>query len=196
MRNVRRSPNKSMYMKLCALYVLTSVKKRQCPEVVGNIYKDANQFCCKFREHFCCDGFMGLKSRDLHWMIQHMKPVCSCTLLDLFQHTTLIGFMKCFTQLMCEGHGPCKDTCAMSLCVEVICLLEVCMPTSFFDVMEHTLIYPVDDLENEGPVGNKWLYSLEWQWVAQKSWCETTPNESKHCEWLHCRRNISNCKSL
>lgn len=116
MRNLQRFPNRSMYIKPCVLYVLTSIKKRQILEVVGNI-EMPTRFAANFSEHFRCDGFMGLKSHDLHCMIQHIKPVCSCTLLQLFQHTTLIRLVKCFTRLMCKGHGPCKDTCAaMSFC--------------------------------------------------------------------------------
>lgn len=36
--------------------------------------------------------------------------------------------------------------------VETVCVLEICMPPSFFDLMEHMLIHLVDDLETRGPM--------------------------------------------
>jgi hypothetical protein len=44
---------------------------------------------------------------------------------------------------------------------ETLCFLEVCFPPSFFDVMEHTLIHLVDELETCGPVGGRWMYPCE-----------------------------------
>lgn len=47
------------------------------------------------------------------------------------------------------------------LLFETICLLENCIPPSFFDLTEHMLIHLVDNLENCGLVGGRWLYPLE-----------------------------------
>ena len=121
------------------------------------------RFAANFSEHFRCDGFMGFKSHDLHCMIQHIKPVCSCTLLHLFQHTTLIRLVKCFTRLMCKGMDLAKILAPplRLFVVETVCVLEICMPPFFFDLMEHMLIHLVDDLETRGPIGGMWLYPLE-----------------------------------
>jgi hypothetical protein len=45
--------------------------------------------------------------------------------------------------------------------VETMCVLEVCFPPSFFDIMQHSLIHLVDELEVCGPVGGRWMYPCE-----------------------------------
>ena len=40
-------------------------------------------------------------------------------------------------------------------------MLEVCFPPAFFDIMEHLLIYLVDELEVASPVGGRWMYPCE-----------------------------------
>ena len=49
-----------------------------------------------------------------------------------------------------------------------VCVLEICMPPSFFDLMEHMLIHLVDDLEICVSMGGRWLYPLEWKMGALK----------------------------
>lgn len=44
---------------------------------------------------------------------------------------------------------------------ETLCFLEVSFLPSFFDVMEHTLVQLVDELEICGPVGGRWMYPCE-----------------------------------
>lgn len=44
--------------------------------------------------------------------------------------------------------------------VETVCVLEICMPPSFFDLMEHMLIHLVDDVENCGPMGGRWALPI------------------------------------
>lgn len=68
MRNLHRSHGGSMCIEPCVHYVLTSIKKRQFLKVVGNI-RMPTRFAANFSKHFRCDGFMGLKSHDLHCMI-------------------------------------------------------------------------------------------------------------------------------
>lgn len=37
--------------------------------------------------------------------------------------------------------------------VETICILEVCFPPAFFDIMQHNLIQLVSEMEVCGPMG-------------------------------------------
>lgn len=45
--------------------------------------------------------------------------------------------------------------------VEIVCYLEVCFPPAFFDIMAHTLVHLVDEVELCGPVGGRWMYPCE-----------------------------------
>lgn len=165
---VRMSPNGSTYIKPCAPNVLSNIERQQFLEVVGNIRMPTG-YASNFNKHFGRDKFMGLKSHDLHCMIQHIIPVRSRTILHPFQRTTLIRLGKCFTRLCAKVVDPLEILGLRLFVVETVCLLEICMPPTFFDVMEHMLIHLVDDLEHCGHVGGRWLYPLEHYMGALKS---------------------------
>jgi hypothetical protein len=57
--------------------------------------------------------------------------------------------------------------------VETICILELCFPPAFFDVMQHCLIHLVDELEICGPVGGRWMYPCERYLGTLKSYVRT-----------------------
>jgi hypothetical protein len=44
---------------------------------------------------------------------------------------------------------------------ETLCLLELCFPPRFFDVMTHLVVHLVEELDICGPVHARWCYSVE-----------------------------------
>ncbi len=42
-----------------------------------------------------------------------------------------------------------------------MCILEMTMPLSFFDIMVHLIIHLVDELDMCGPVHTRWMYCVE-----------------------------------
>lgn len=85
----------------------------------------------------------------------------SRTLLQPLQRTTLIRLGKSpnpiYTRVVARG----EITTLRIYVVETLCLLEVCFPPSFFDIMEHTLVHLVDGLDKCGHVGGRWMYPCE-----------------------------------
>ena len=45
--------------------------------------------------------------------------------------------------------------------VEIVCLLEKELPTSFMDLQVHLLIHLVDDIEMVGVVSTRWMFFFE-----------------------------------
>lgn len=92
------------------------------------------------------------------------------TLLQPFQRTTLIHLSKCLSHI-CARVINKLDIAALRLYVaKTMCHLEVCFPPSFFDIMHHTLIHLVDEIEMCGPVGGRWMYPCERYLGALKSY--------------------------
>jgi hypothetical protein len=42
-----------------------------------------------------------------------------------------------------------------------MCMLEMTMPPTFFEMMTHLIIHLVEDLDICGPIHTKWMYSIE-----------------------------------
>ncbi len=54
-----------------------------------------------------------------------------------------------------------------------LCMLEMEMPPSFFDVMTHLVVHLVEELDVCGPVHIRWMYCIEWMNKVLKGyvWC-------------------------
>ncbi|MCO5585811.1 hypothetical protein L7F22_039744 [Adiantum nelumboides] len=46
-------------------------------------------------------------------------------------------------------------------CIELLCLMEKELPTSFFDIQVHVLIHLVDEIEISGVVSTRWMFWVE-----------------------------------
>jgi hypothetical protein len=105
--------------------------------------------------------FIGLKSHDHHNLVQQVIPVTIRTLLQPLQRTALIRLGKSLNRI-CSRIVDKAEVDSLRLYVaETICVLEVCFPPAFFDVMQHTLIHLVDEMMMCGPVGGHWMYPCE-----------------------------------
>lgn len=45
--------------------------------------------------------------------------------------------------------------------MQTMCIVEVCFPPTFFDIMQYTLIHLVDEIEVCNPMGGRWMYPCE-----------------------------------
>ena len=64
--------------------------------------------------------------------------------------------------------------------VETVCVLEICFPLAFLDIIEHSLIHLVNELEVCGPLGGRWMYPCERHLGTLKSYVrsKTQPEAS------------------
>lgn len=157
---LRPKANRQQFVKPHAPYVLSDAEKKIFIDEVSAI-RTPTGYASALGKHLSKSRFMGLKSHDFHILIQQIIPVVSRTLLQPFEQTTLIRLGKCFTRI-CARVADKNELAALKLYVaETMCFLEVCFPPSFFDIMEHTLVHLVDEMELCGPVGARWMYPCE-----------------------------------
>ena len=112
-------------------------------------------------KHYKKTRFVGLKSHDYHCLLQQLIPVAIRTLLQPLQRSALIRLGKSLSRICARVVDKAELEALRLYVVETVCVLEVCFPPAFFDIMEHSLIHLVDELEVCGPVGGRWMYPCE-----------------------------------
>ena len=112
-------------------------------------------------KHLKKSRFIGLMSHDYHCLVHQIISTGIKTLLPPLQRTALMRLGKSFNKICARVMDKAEVEVLRLYVVETICILEVCFPPAFFDIMQHTLIYLVDELEICGPVGGRWMYPCE-----------------------------------
>ena len=157
---LRPRANRAAFSKPHAPYVFTEAEKKIFIEEVGGICTPTG-YGSALAKHLKKSKFQGLKSHDYHCLIQQIIPVVSRTLLQPLERTALIRLGKCLNRI-CARVVEKSELAALRVYVaETLCVLELCFPPSFFDIMEHTLVHLVDEIEICGPVGGRWMYPCE-----------------------------------
>lgn len=169
---LRPRPNRQTFFKPHAPYIFTDAEKKIFIKVVSAI-RTPSGYGSALGKHMKNSKFLGLKSHDYHCLIQQIIPVLSRSLLQPLQRTTLIRLGKSLSRI-CARVVDKNEIATLRLYVaETLCYLEICFPPSFFDVMEHTLIHLVDEVELCGPVGGRWMYPCERYLGTLKSFVRT-----------------------
>ena len=157
---LRPRPNGQTVFKPKAPYVFSDDEKKIFLDQVSAI-RTPTGYGSALGKHLRKSKFQGLKSHDYHCLIQQILPVAIRNLLQPIQRATLIRLGKSLNRI-CARVVDKSDIGGLRLyVVETLCLLEICFPPSFFDIMEHLLIHLVDELELCGPVGGRWMYPCE-----------------------------------
>ena len=148
------------YFKPQAPYVFTDAEKRMFVDAVSAI-RTPTGYGSALGKHLKKSRFLGLKSHDYHCLLQQVIPVSIRTLLQPLQRTALIRLGKCFSRICARVVVKAEIGALRLYVVETICILEVCFPPAFFDIMQHLLVHLVDEVEMCGPVGGRWMYPYE-----------------------------------
>lgn len=159
--HLRALPRGMSYMKPNAPYVLTPEERHALLSSVSQIWTPS-RYASNFWKHIQRGKFIGPKSHDLHCLIEQIIPVCAQSLMHPFQRTTLIWLGKHLTHICAKAIDPRNLNGLRFFLTEFVCMLEISMPPTFFNLMQHLLIHLVDELAICGHVGGRWLYLLEW----------------------------------
>jgi hypothetical protein len=152
--------NRQRFSKPHAPYVFTDAERTNFVDEVSSIHTPTG-YGSSLGKHFQKTRFYGLKSHDFHCLLQQIVPVTIRTLLRPLQRTALIRLGKSFSRICGRVVDKGQIEALRVYVVETMCLLELCFPPAFFDVMQHTLIHLVDEVEACGPVGGRWMYPCE-----------------------------------
>ena len=153
-------PRANKYHKPHAPYVLTDAEKKMFISEVSAI-RTPTGYWSALGKHFQKDKFIGLKSHDYHCLLQQLIPVVVRKLMQPLERTALIRLGKSFQRICARVVDKAELDALRLYVVETICILEVCFPPAFFDVMQHSLIHLVDEVSVCGPVGGRWMYPCE-----------------------------------
>ncbi len=90
-----------------------------------------------------------------------LLPLCLRGLMD---QRTIIAIMhlSCIFRCICAkildwvDMGTFKEDVTITMC-----MLEITMPPSFFDIMVHLILHLMDELDMCGPVHTRWMYYVE-----------------------------------
>ena len=151
---LKPSRNRQRFSKPHAPYVFTEAEKKIFVDEVSCI-RTPTGYGSNLGKHFRKSRLSGLKSHDFHCLLQQIVPVSIRTLFQPLQRTALIRLGKCFSRICARVVDRGEIKALRLYVVETMCILEVCFPPAFFDVMQHTLIHLVDELDVCGPVGGR-----------------------------------------
>ena len=157
---LRQRANRQRFYKPQAPYVFTDAEKRIFVDEVSAI-RTPTGYGSALGKHLRKSRFIGLKSHDYHCLLQQLIPVGIRTLLQPLQRTALIRLGKSFARICARVVDKAEIGALRLYVVETMCVLEVCFPPAFFDIMQHSLIHLVDEMEVCGPVGGRWMYPCE-----------------------------------
>jgi hypothetical protein len=105
------------------------------------------------KKHARNGRLIGLKSHDMHVMVQQILHVCVRHLMHPAQrhaiHAQRIG--KIFQRLCCKIIEPMTSLLWNYISLRHL-LLESCFSPSFFDIMEHWPLHVVDEVNQCDPV--------------------------------------------
>jgi hypothetical protein len=103
----------------------------------------------------------GMKSHDLHVMMQNLLPMALRGLLDKPVRHAIIRLCKFYNDLCQRELDKVKLARMESDIAEIMCALERHFPPSFFDVMVHLTVHLVREARLGGPVHFRWMYPFE-----------------------------------
>ena len=157
---LRPRANRQRFFKPQAPYVFTDAEKKLFMDEVSSI-RTPTGYGSALGKHLKKEKLNGLKSHDFHCLVQQIIPVCIRTLLQPLQRTALIRLGKSLSRICAKVVDKAEIEALRLYVVETVCILEVCFLPAFFDVMQHSLVHLVDELEVCGPVGGRWMYPCE-----------------------------------
>ena len=151
---VKTKAQRSRFHKPPAPYVLTDAERMFFVDEV-NLVHTPSGYGSTPAKHYKKAKFFGLKSHDYHCLLQQLILVVVRTLLQHLEMTVLIRLEKCLNKICARVVDIAEFVKLHLYVVETVCVLEVCFPPAFFDIMEHLLIYLADELEVCSPVGGR-----------------------------------------
>jgi hypothetical protein len=102
-----------------------------------------------------------MKAHDWHIFMQQLLPLCLCGLMDQRTRIAIMCLSHIFRCICAKvldlaDMGTLREDVAITMC-----MLEMTMPPSFFDIMVHLILHLVDELDMCGPVHTRWMYYVE-----------------------------------
>jgi hypothetical protein len=92
--------------------------------------------------------------------MQQLLPLCLCGLMDQWTGIVIMHLSRIFRRICAKVLDPANMGTLREDATITMCMLEMTMPPSFFDIMVHLILHLVNDLDMCGPIHTRWSIVL------------------------------------
>ncbi|KAL3677526.1 hypothetical protein R1sor_027474 [Riccia sorocarpa] len=103
----------------------------------------------------------GLKTHDYHRLIQDIIPIIMLDLGDDILRRAICSLSRLLRWVCAKELTPGETEEMQVLAAETLCLMEECLPPSFFKGQTHWLLHLPREVSLCGPVHTRWMYFIE-----------------------------------
>jgi len=93
--------------------------------------------------------------------MQQLLPLCLRGLMDQRTRIVIMHFSRIFKHICAKVLDPADMGTLKENVTITMCMLEMTMPPSFFDITVHLIFHLVDELDMCGPIHTRWMYCVE-----------------------------------
>jgi len=102
-----------------------------------------------------------LKSHDCHILMQQLMSIAIRGILPKNVRHIITHLCSFFSSICCKVIDLVKLDELDDEVLVILCELEMCFPSSFFDIMVHLVVHLVREVRLCGPMYLRWMYSIE-----------------------------------
>jgi len=104
---------------------------------------------------------VGLKSHDCHVLMQQLLVMTIRDILPNKVRHDITRLCLFFNAICHKVIDPLKLNDLENEVVIILCQLEMDLPSSFFDIMVHLIVYLMKEIKLCGPAYLRWMYLVE-----------------------------------
>jgi len=153
-------PNRDKLRMPDAPYVLTTEDKLKVLGVLQNL-RTPTHYVSALYSKISQGKLSGLNSHDFHVLLQQILPLCFRKILNKSLVAVVVKLSRPFRKLCAKIVDRLDKAQMTANSVEIMCLMEMEMPPSFFDIISHLPNHLVEELFICGPVHTRWMYPYE-----------------------------------
>jgi hypothetical protein len=100
------------------------------------------EYCSAPLKHVAKRKLLAMKAHDWHIFMQQLLPLCLCGLMDQRTRIAIMRRSCIFRRICAKVLDPANMGTLREDTTITMCMLEMTMPPSFFDIMVHLILSP------------------------------------------------------
>ena len=146
-----------------APYVLSPADRHVFLETLRRL-KMPKKYCSNLYSKLSSGKLRGLKSHDLHVLLQQVLPLCLRGIGDSKVVGLIMRISRLFRKICAKTIDADTEEQMLRDVTEIQCTMEKEFPPAFFNITYHLPRHLVQDLFLCGPVHTRWMYPFE-RWL-------------------------------